>query len=187
MKDRMDKKYNNISNEAVQSATGRTWEEWFALLDEIGAAKLSHKEIARRLDGYLPPGDEWWAQTVTVGYEYARGRRVKGQTADAGFQIGVQKTVPMVAGQLWQFLTSPADMQLWLGSGVHDLAWEKGAVYRTNEGSHGEIRSVSPDEKLRLTWQPNGWPNQTALQLYLQAKGDKTAAQPDESALAKRA
>lgn len=182
----MDKQFNNISNEAVQSATGKTWEVWFALLDEIGAEKLPHKEIARRLlaDDYLPPGDEWWAQTVTVAYEYARERRVKGQTADTGFQVGVQRTIPVAAERLWQFLTSPAGLPLWLGSGVRDLVFEKGAVYRTDEGGRGEIRSVQPGERLRLTWQPDGWANQSTLQLYLQAKGDKTALRFHQEKLA---
>ncbi len=172
----MDKQYNNISNEAVKGATGKSWEEWFALLDEVGAEELPHKEIARLLldQGYLNKEDEWWAQAVTVGYEYARERRVKGQTADAGFQVGVQKTVSVAAERLWQFLTSPAGLQVWLGSGIHHLTLEKGAAYRTDDGVSGEIRSVYPGEKLRLTWQPDGWENQSTLQLYLQAKGSQT-------------
>ena len=38
-----------ISVEAVKKATGKTWDEWFILLDRLGAGKMEHKLIARLL------------------------------------------------------------------------------------------------------------------------------------------
>jgi hypothetical protein len=35
----------------------------------------------------------WWRQSITVGYEQARGKRVVGETTDTGLQVGVQKSV----------------------------------------------------------------------------------------------
>ncbi|MFW6183668.1 MAG: SRPBCC domain-containing protein [Chloroflexota bacterium] len=173
----MARQYGNISNEALEKATGKTWEEWIALLDEEGALELSHKEIAALLldRGHIETGNEWWAQSVTVGYEYAKGRRVKGETADAGFQVGVQRTIGVEADRLWDFLTGPQGLPLWLGHGVEDLAFTEGERYETDDGARGEIRSVYPPGRLRLTWQPAGWENQSTLQLYLQDKGDRTA------------
>ncbi|MDQ5977623.1 MAG: hypothetical protein QG602_595, partial [Verrucomicrobiota bacterium] len=60
--------YGGISSAAVKKATGRTWAEWFAVLDKAGAAKLPHKEIALRLQRTHRLAD-WWGQMVTVGYE----------------------------------------------------------------------------------------------------------------------
>lgn len=173
----MAKQYNNISNDAVKAATGKTWDEWFTLLDEEGAEKLSHKEIAAMLleKGYLPESGSWWAQSVTVGYEYAKGRRVKGQTADAGFQVGVQKTMPVDAERLWHFLIGPEGLSIWLGDGIRSFKLEKGLAYQTQDGTVGEIRSVAPTERLRLTWHPAHWETSSTLQLYFLAKGDKTA------------
>ena len=34
-----------MSDEAVKQATGRTWPQWFALMDKAGCAAKSHKEI----------------------------------------------------------------------------------------------------------------------------------------------
>ncbi len=164
-----------ISNEAVLKATGKDWDAWITLIDKAGAEEMSHKEIAALLtdEGHIE--SFWWAQTVTVGYEYAKGRRVKGQTADAGFQLGVQKSLPIEAERLWQLLTSPEGLAIWLGNGLQGLEIEVGVNYETAEGTTGEIRSVYPAEKLRLTWQPADWDNASTLQLYLLAKGDKTA------------
>ena len=173
----MAKQYGNISDEAVKNATGKTWEQWVALLDNEGAEDLSHKEIAALLldRGHIEKGNEWWAQSVTVGYEYAKGRRVKGETADAGFQVGVQRTIGVEADRLWAFLTGPQGLPLWLGDGAEALAFTEGESYETDDGASGDIRSVYPPERLRLTWQPAGWENQSTLQLYLQDKGDRTA------------
>ncbi len=74
-----------ISDAAVRKATGKGWDEWFALLDSEGAEALPHKQIARLLHdrGYI--ASSWWCQMVTVGYERARGKRVLGETESAGF------------------------------------------------------------------------------------------------------
>ena len=49
-----------VSDAAVQAKTGKTWAEWFKVLDAAGAQKLTHKEIAAFLYEKLKvPG--WWA------------------------------------------------------------------------------------------------------------------------------
>ena len=37
------------SDETIRERTGRGWEEWFDLLDEAGAADMTHRETARWL------------------------------------------------------------------------------------------------------------------------------------------
>lgn len=66
----------SVSNEAVKKATGRTWSEWFRILDNAGAKKLPHPEIAEWLEAKKKVSS-WWSQMVTVEYEYARGLRSK--------------------------------------------------------------------------------------------------------------
>jgi hypothetical protein len=80
-----------VSEDAMRERTGRPLADWFALLDAWGAESRTHTEIARWL--VAEHGiDGWWSQTVTVGYERARGRRVLHQTA-GGFSVGVTRTV----------------------------------------------------------------------------------------------
>ena len=80
-----------ISDAKVAEATGHGWEHWFGLLDAWGATARTHTEIARWLrDEHEVPG--WWAQTVTVGYEQARGLRAPGQHAD-GWSVTATKTI----------------------------------------------------------------------------------------------
>lgn len=63
-----------ISDEAVRAKTGKDWEEWFRVLDAWGASESGHTASAKYLR------DEhgvsaWWAQAVTIRYEYERGLR----------------------------------------------------------------------------------------------------------------
>ncbi|MBM0202161.1 DUF4287 domain-containing protein [Micromonospora sp. NPDC051227] len=63
-----------IADDLIRARTGRGWAEWFALLDAASATGWTHTRIARHLaTEHEVPG--WWAQTVTVGYEQARGLR----------------------------------------------------------------------------------------------------------------
>ena len=80
-----------MSDAAMKAKTGRTWDQWFTLLDKAGAAKMTHAAIAKLIaTRHTIPG--WWAQAVTVGYERARGLRKVNETL-AGFHTGVSRTL----------------------------------------------------------------------------------------------
>jgi hypothetical protein len=87
------------SDEVVRSNTGRTWDEWFALLDAWGAVERPHPEIARWLGQEHGVGG-WWAQGVTVAYEQARGLRAPGQRRDGSWEVNVSKTVAVPVERL---------------------------------------------------------------------------------------
>lgn len=65
-----------ISDEAVEKATGKTWKQWFVILDKIGARELGHLQTARHLRTELRLSP-WWAQTVTIRYEKEKGYWVR--------------------------------------------------------------------------------------------------------------
>jgi uncharacterized protein YndB with AHSA1/START domain len=163
-----------ISSDSVREATGRGWAEWLEALDAAGAADWSHKRIVAHLEREHPEvGSGWWRQSITVGYEQARGKRAVGETADAGFQVGVQRTVTATAAEAWELITSRPG--LWLGDGA-SVAFAAGERYavpagRDAPGASGEVRAVKPGERLCLTWQPEGWSAPATLQLTLAETG----------------
>ena len=166
-----------VSDEALIKATGKDWASWFRILHSLDASKMSHKKITTMLmqDGLLEPGKEWWAQGITVAYEFEIGRRVTGETADAGFNIGVQRTLSIVRQKLWDYLISPEGRALWLGGESNDFKLEKGAQFSTENGTRGELRTVSEPERLRLIYHPTDWEEPSTLQLTLNEKDGKTA------------
>lgn len=127
----------NISDEAVAKRTGRVWSEWFAELDRAGADAWDHKTIARHLfRGYKI--DFWWAQTITVAYERARGLRDKHEQPD-GYQIQVQRTLQAPAESAWLAMFDKQRRREWL-----------------REAADAKLRSAREDKRyLRLDW-PDG-------------------------------
>jgi uncharacterized protein YndB with AHSA1/START domain len=161
----------DTSDDAVRAATGRGWDEWTRILNDAGARDWSHKEIVAWLKREeISP---WWRQQVTVGYEKITGKRIMGQTADAGFQVGVRKTYPLAIDELWRRLVEPEAMKLWLGS--DDLRLEPGLRYQGAEGE-GEIRVVKAGDRVRFTRSAAGGKPPSTVQIALSASGPgKTA------------
>jgi hypothetical protein len=83
------RKLAGIGDAAVEKATGKTWAQWLALLDAVGAKKMAHREITALLGAHIDA--RWWKQMVAVGYEQARGLRAVHQKVD-GFSASASKT-----------------------------------------------------------------------------------------------
>ena len=88
-----------MSDEAIRRRTGRGWEDRFDLIDEWGGEQRAHREIARWLSEDQGI-DGWSAQSVTVGYERARGGRALGEHAD-GFTVTASKTIAVPVERLF--------------------------------------------------------------------------------------
>ena len=136
-----------MSDAAVQAKTGKTWPEWFKILDAAGAKKMPHREIAtylyerHKMDG-------WWAQMVTVGYERARGLREKHQRPE-GYEISTSKTVAAPLPALYKAWHDEKTRIRWLP--------EKGMV----------IRKATENKSMRITWVDG----KTSLSVNFYAKG----------------
>ena len=168
---------DRISTESVREATGRGWDDWLKTLDDAGAQDWDHKEIVAFLKReHGEATSSWWRQSITVGYEQARGKRAVGETADTGFQVGVQKSVDATVSEVWELITAQPD--LWLGEGA-SIDFAEGTPYHVSAGS-GEIRVVKPGDRLRMSWQPEEWSAPATLQLTLsETESGKTAIQAD--------
>jgi uncharacterized protein YndB with AHSA1/START domain len=100
--------------------------------------------------------------------------RPVGRTKDAGWEIGVSRTLPLPVEEVWDFLTSPAGSAVWLGAGVQRLD-EPGAAYETEAGTAGQVRSFRPQDRVRLTWRPVEWDHDSTVQFTVTpVAGDRT-------------
>jgi hypothetical protein len=101
----------------VRQNTGKGWREWLRILDAWGAKDRTHTEVARHLmEEHAVPG--WWAQSITVGYERARGMRAKYQSLGGSFQVSVSKTFPMGVGKLFRAFAEAPQRNKWLERGT---------------------------------------------------------------------
>ncbi len=120
-----------IGDAAVKTKTGKTWQEWFAVLDKAGAKKMNHTELAAYLYKELKlPG--WWNQMVAVGYEQARGLREKHQKP-TGHEISSSKTIAVPVSKLFKAWQDERSRRQWLGSAI-------------------VLRKATPSKSMRITW-----------------------------------
>jgi hypothetical protein len=162
-----------VSSDAVARRTGKSWAEWFALLDAAGAGELDHKGIVAVLAQRHGVGP-WWQQMVTVAYEQARGKREK-QDADEGYQVDVSKTLELPLAKLFRFWVEPAERNKWLADdrfSIHKATASKSIRARWGRGvsridvdfsdkgagksqvtvQHNRIESSDAAEQMKAYW-----------------------------------
>jgi hypothetical protein len=139
-----------MSDEKVAAATGRVWDDWFALLDEWNATSHPHKEIARWLRTEQSVAG-WWSQSITVAYEQARGLRAPGQRPD-GWEVSASKTVAVPVGQLFAAFDDDALRERWLPRAdlrLRTATAPKSARYDWEDGTTRIVvgfESLAPDK-----------------------------------------
>lgn len=146
---RQTEKSPGMSDAAVRGRTGKTWPEWFAILNKAGAPKMSHKEIAAYLhEKQGIPG--WWAQMVTVGYERAHGRRELHQKP-GGYEISASRTVGAPLAALFKAWQDEKTRRRWLPETI-------------------VVRKATANRSLRITWADG----KTSLSVNFYPKGAKS-------------
>lgn len=122
-----------LPDETVAKATGHGWEHWFRLLDGWGATQHTHTEIAAWLSAEHGVAS-WWRQSITVGYEQARGMRAPGQHAD-GFAVSATKTIGVPVERLF--------------AAVHDDSLREGWL----PGAQMRLRTATAPRTARFDWE----------------------------------
>ena len=101
------------SSESLRRASGRDRAEWFALMDEWGAAGRPYREIADWLTGEHGLS-KWWAQKLIVEYEQARGVREPGVRPDGTFSVGVSRSIGAPVEDAFAAFVDPDVRARWL-------------------------------------------------------------------------
>jgi len=138
-----------MADATIKAKTGCAWDRWVFALDHYGADKMSHGEIAALVSTKYQI-DGWWAQCVTVGYERIRGLRARGQRRDGRWEASKSKTYAVPVAELFDAWNTAKLRAKWLP--------EKITVSRATP--HKSMRFKMPDG--------------TSVELYFQAKGEKS-------------
>jgi hypothetical protein len=122
------------SSESLRRTSGRDRAEWFALMDEWGAAGRPYREIADWLTG-VQGLSKWWAQKLIVEYEQARGVRKPGVRRDGTFSVGVTRSIGVPAERAFAAFVDPEVRARWL------------------PGVELRERTSQPDRSARFDWE----------------------------------
>jgi uncharacterized protein YndB with AHSA1/START domain len=101
------------STESLKRTSGRDRAEWFALMDEWGAAGRPYRQVADWLTGEQGLS-RWWAQKLIVEYEQARGVRTPGVRRDGTFTVGVSRSIRVPASRAFDAFLDPGLRARWL-------------------------------------------------------------------------
>ena len=150
-----------VSDAKIAAKTGHGYDYWFEVLDRFDAVKKGHGATARHLTESHGV-DSWFAQSITVAYERARGVRTVNQRSDGEFEVSVSKVVVGNAAAVIRTLTN-ARQRGRLKVSDDGLVRALGAALSA-PASKGFV--VRPDGlgRFRYKW------GDTTVQFYLQPK-----------------
>ena len=138
---------NKISNDAVKKRTGKNWQEWYKILNDAGARKMNHKDIATWIY-YNKDVSGWWAQMITTNYEQAVKGRLKHEKP-GGFEISKGKTVDVPISKLYSAWEEKLKRDKWLSK------------------PNLKIRNATKKKSIRAIWVDEA----TVLNVYFYDKG----------------
>jgi uncharacterized protein YndB with AHSA1/START domain len=116
--------------DGVRRGTGRSRDEWNALLDAWGAGGRPYREIADWLKTKHKLSN-WWAQKLIVEYEQARGIREPGVRPGGTFEVGATKTVAVPVARAFAAFADASLRRRWLlGAKMRKRASEPGKSVR---------------------------------------------------------
>ncbi len=139
-----------ISDEAVRAKTGKSWDQWFRILDRWGAASKGHPATAKHLAERHGVGP-WWSQMITVRFERERGLRGQHERA-SGYEVSVSRVIAAPARRVFECWLAPADLSAWFTSGARVEA-RVGGRYRNRDRDQGEFLAIRPNRRIRFTWE----------------------------------
>lgn len=152
-----------MSDAAVKAATGCTWKRWVDALDYVNAHTWPHWKIAEYVQEKFKVQD-WWSQTVTVGYERIRGLREIGQRRGGSYEATKSRTFPVPVARLFAAFAEARPRARWL------------------PGVKLTVRKATPHRSVRITWA-----DETSVEVWLTAKGQgRSSAQVQHRKLPSR-
>ena len=80
--------------------------------------------------------------------------------------------IPRPVADVWRVLAGPSGPEALLGPGA--TLGRKGEPWRSDDGTHGVLRSYHPLEQVRFSWHADEHAPATMVQLDLAADGEST-------------
>lgn len=151
-----------VSNAAAIKRTGHGLDYWFKVLDRFGTGH-GHTKTAQYLHStHKLPG--WYAQSITVTWERARGLRQENQSCTGAFQVSVSRSIAATVDALADLINGAGTRKRWLEGVDPSLrramedAFAAGKRMQLKPRGQARMRYkwLSSVVELRLTANPNG-------------------------------
>lgn len=129
----------------IRAATGRSWAQWFRVLDRFDVAAAGHSATVRHLaEEHECP--RWWRQRIAQAHAQLRGLR---EPVRRDLAANTSRTLSVAVEDLYR---------AWRGRGP--AKWLVGARFK--------IQRANENRSLRLDW-----PDHTSVEIYFWSKGER--------------
>ena len=159
---------NPMTDASVKSATGKTWQEWFGILDKRGGTAQGRRAINDFLYGECKL-DIWWCSSINIEYEAARGV-VEKDGRPKGYTICATKTITAPVDKAYDSWVTPDALNKWFSS-KNKAEVADGGRYSNADGDAGLYKRVRENKDLRFTWENPAHTAGTIVDVVFQDKG----------------
>ncbi|MBC8063984.1 MAG: SRPBCC domain-containing protein [Chlorobia bacterium] len=155
-----------LTNDSCKAATGKTMDEWYAILDDFDAIKKGRRDstVFLRDDQKV---DLWWCTTLAVEYEAARRLKEKDGRLK-GYFICSTKTISAPVEKVYSAWTDAGLLSKWFGDSTKVNLIE-GGTFENADGNRGEYKRIREHKDLRFIWK--GEQDESIVDMILQDKG----------------
>jgi uncharacterized protein YndB with AHSA1/START domain len=158
---------NPVTNEAAKAATGKTMDQWFAVLDKMDGLKQGRRAINVHL--YEQKIDPWWTATIAVEYEKHHDVRKKDGLFE-GYFVCSTKTIAAPPNEVFKAWSGGAELSKWFGAATKAEVKDGGA-FENKDGDKGKFLRVRENKDLRMTFENDGLSAPTLVDVQFQDKG----------------
>jgi uncharacterized protein YndB with AHSA1/START domain len=134
----------------AREKTGKTSKQWFALLDDFGGIDKGRRDLVNHMHS-AHKLDEWWATTLVVEYERAKGALEK-DGKPKGYSICSTKTVAAPLERVFAAFGDAQDLDRWLGARTK-VEFQDGGTLQNGDGDRATFERIRAHKDLRLTWE----------------------------------
>lgn len=139
----------SVDDAACRQATGKTLAQWFAELDRTPGLAAGRRALVQHvLDA--SGKDEWWATTIAVEFEKARGQ-VEKDGKPKGYSICATKTIAAPLTQVFAAFGDRLRLAAWFGTGA-EVTFADGGTLQNADGDRLLFTRIRQDKDLRMQW-----------------------------------
>ena len=155
-----------VDDASCKASTGKTFDEWAAVLDAQGLTGKRREAINLMYDATGRGKDVWWPTTIWVEIERRRGV-VRKDGRGEGYNICCTKSFKLPPEAVFAAFADEAAVDSWV-QGWHGAIAEGSAF--SVAGCTGTIGRIRPAKDIRMTWKSPGFdPTEVEVQLVFAA------------------
>lgn len=158
----------SVDDTSCRQATGKTLVQWFAELDRTPGLAAGRRALVQHV--YDATGkDEWWATTIAVEFETARGQ-VEKDGKPKGYAICVTKTIAAPLAHVFAAFGDRQRLTVWFGKGA-DVTFADGGTLQNADGDRLRFTRIRQDKDLRMQWLAEDLAPESQVEVLFADKG----------------